>query len=200
MAIDPSWRLGKRGDRGSLSASLSARLRGLLDRFANADIGPTSADVAGHRAVDVGIRRMRVTREERRSRHDLARLAVAALNDLPVEPRLLDPGARRRGADRLDRRDRGGAYTVDRGDTGTHCNAVDVHGAGAAERHAAAELSAGHAEHFAQHPQKRSVTINIDCPIDAVDLDCGGHNYLQTICMNAALSGTATDNHADRAP
>jgi hypothetical protein len=32
-----------------MSASLSARLRGLLDRFANADIGSTAADVAGHR-------------------------------------------------------------------------------------------------------------------------------------------------------
>src|SRR2546421_669773 len=30
---------------------LSARLRGLLDRFANADIGPAAADVAGHRVV-----------------------------------------------------------------------------------------------------------------------------------------------------
>ena len=32
-------------------------------------------------------------------------------------------------------------------------DAVDMHGAGAAQRHAAAELGAGHAEHVAQHPQ-----------------------------------------------
>jgi hypothetical protein len=35
---------------------------------------------------------MRVALEQRRSRHDLARLAVAALNDLTVEPGLLDLG------------------------------------------------------------------------------------------------------------
>ena len=75
-------------------ASLSAR-RSLLDRLANADIGSAAADVAGHRLVDVGIRRMRVCCEKCRSGHDLARLAVAALNDLAIEPRLLDfgPGA-----------------------------------------------------------------------------------------------------------
>ena len=66
-------------DRGSWSASLSVRLRGLLDRFANADIGAAAADVAGHRIVDVGVGRMRIACEQRRRRHDLARLAVAAL-------------------------------------------------------------------------------------------------------------------------
>src|ERR1700704_935965 len=100
-----------------MSASLWARLRGLLDRFANAGIGAAAADVAGHCVVDVGIGRMRVARQQRRSRHDLARLAVAALNDLTVEPRLLALGARRCRADRLDRRDLGGADAVDRGDT-----------------------------------------------------------------------------------
>src|SRR5258708_1939142 len=119
MAIDPGRRLGRRGDWGSSSAFLSARLRGLLDRFANADIGPAAADVAGHRVVDVGIRRMRVARKERRSGHDLARLAVAALNDLPIEPGLLDFGARRCRAACLDRGDLGRADAVVSGETGT---------------------------------------------------------------------------------
>src|SRR5258708_28382591 len=110
-----------------MSASLRARLRGLLDRFANADIGATAANVAGHRVVDVGIRRMRVAREQRRSGHDLARLAVAALNDFLVKPRLLDLGARPRRADRLDRRNLRGAHAADRGDTGTAGDAVDMH-------------------------------------------------------------------------
>src|SRR3982074_3052251 len=126
MEIDSDRRLEKRGDRGSWSASLPARLRGLLDRFANADIGPTAADVAGHRVVDIGIRRMRVAREERRSRHDLARLAAPALNALPVEPGLLDLGARRCRADCLDRCDLGGADAVDRGDAGTGGGAPGV--------------------------------------------------------------------------
>src|ERR1700704_2542425 len=158
-----------------MSASLWARLRGLLDRFANAGIGAAAADVAGHRVVDVGIRRMRVAREQRRSRHDLARLAVAALNDLAVEPGLLDLGAGRGLADRLDRRDLRCADAVDRGDAGGGGRAVDMDGTRAAERHAAAEFRAGHAEHVAQYPQERRVTVDIDRPIDAIDLDGGSH-------------------------
>src|SRR3984893_11933807 len=134
MATEPRRPPAKLCDRLSWSASLSARLRGLLDRFANADIGPTAADVAGHRIVDIGIRWMWVARKQRRRGHDLARLAVPALNDLPVEPGLLDLGAHRCRADCLDRGDLGGADAVDRGDAGTDGGAVDMHGARAAER------------------------------------------------------------------
>ena len=35
--------------------------------------------------------------------------------------------------------------------------AIDVHGAGAAQGHAAAELRAGHAQRVPQHPQQRHV-------------------------------------------
>src|SRR5713226_238929 len=139
--------------RGStiMSASRSAWLRGLLDSFTNAKIGPTATDVAGHRGIDLGVSRMWLVRQERRRGHDLARLAVAALNDLAVEPGLLDFGARRCRADRLDRCDLGFADAADRGYAGTRGDAVDMHGAGAAERLAAAELGAGHAQHVAQH-------------------------------------------------
>src|SRR6267378_4160757 len=69
-------------DRGSWSASLSGSLSSLLDCFTDAHIGPATADVAGHRVVDLRIRRMRFACEQCRSGHDLARLAVAALDDL----------------------------------------------------------------------------------------------------------------------
>ena len=124
-----------------------------------------------------------VAGEERRSGHDLARLAVAALNDLAVEPGLLDLGAGRRCADCLDRRDLGVADAVDGGDAGTGGDAVDMHGAGAAERHAAAELRAGHAEHVAQHPEKWRVAVDIDALPAAVDFDGGGHGVLSR-CIN----------------
>src|SRR5258707_15614295 len=116
---------------------------------------------------------MWVARKQSGSGHNLARLAVAALNDLLIEPGLLDLGARRCHADGLDRGDLGGADAVDRGDAGTRGDAVDMHRAGAAERHAAAVLRAGQAEHVAQYPQERGVTVDVDRPIDAVDLDRG---------------------------
>src|SRR5205823_6149117 len=94
-------------DRGAWSASLSGGLSGLLDCFANAEIGAAAADVPGHRVVDIGIRRMRVARQQRGSGHDLSRLAVTALDNFTIVPSLLNLGARRRRADRLDRRDLG---------------------------------------------------------------------------------------------
>src|SRR4029453_16178438 len=80
---------------------LSAR-RCLLDGFANAQIGSAAADVAGHGVVDFGIRRMWVAGEQGRGRHDLTRLAVAALNYLAVDPGVLNFAANRCRADRLD--------------------------------------------------------------------------------------------------
>src|SRR5207247_5428664 len=87
----------------------------------------------------------------------------------------------------LDRRDRGGAEAVDSGDTGTGGDAVHMYGAGAAERGAAAEFRAGHAEHVAQHPQERGVAVDIDRPIDAVELDRGGHSYLRAIRVDLTI-------------
>src|SRR6476660_4561168 len=94
--------------RSTLSMRVIVGLRslyGLLDGFANAHIGPAAADVAGHGTVDFGIRRMWVAREQRRGRHDLARLAVPALHDFALEPCLLNLAANRRRPDRLDGRD-----------------------------------------------------------------------------------------------
>ena len=51
-------------------------------------------------------RRVWIAGEQRRGGHDLTRLAIAALNDLEIEPRLLDFLSCRRVADRLDGGDR----------------------------------------------------------------------------------------------
>ena len=109
------------------------------------------------------------------SGHDLARLAVAALNDLAVEPGLLDLGARRcppiasivviSEVPTLSK-----AVMQER--TG---GAVEMHGAGAAERDPAAELCAGHAEHVAQHPEEWRVAIDIDAVCVPVDFNGEGH-------------------------
>src|SRR6516164_6355961 len=137
---------------GSRNMSPSLPLCRLLDRFANADIGPAAADIAEHGVVDVGVGRIRIAGDERRGRHDLARLAIAALHYLAVEPRFLNLSASRRCADRLNRRDFRGTDTLDRSDTRAGGSAVDMYRAGATQRHAAAEFCAGHAEHVAQHP------------------------------------------------
>src|SRR5258708_4255245 len=80
-------------------------VRRVLDRFADANICAAAADVSRHRIVDIGIVRMRILRKQRRGRHDLPRLAIAALRDLEIEPRLLNLPAGRRLADGFDRGD-----------------------------------------------------------------------------------------------
>ena len=61
--------------------------------------------------------------------------------------------------------------------------AVDMHGAGAAQRHAAAELRAGHAEHVAQHPEQRRVAVDIDAVCSPVDFDGEGHGAPSFLSM-----------------
>jgi len=48
--------------------------------------------------------------------------------------------------------------------------AVEMHGAGAAQRLAATELGPGHTEHVAQHAQKWGIALDIDLMRCAVDL------------------------------
>ena len=64
-----------------------------VNRRANPLIGSTATEVAVHRFIDLGIGRLRVLREERRGRHDLSALAVAALGNLQLDPRPLNRGA-----------------------------------------------------------------------------------------------------------
>jgi hypothetical protein len=58
---------------------------GALDRFTDADIGAAATDVSCHRSINVGIVRMWRGSEQRRCRHDLTRLAIAALDDFQVQ-------------------------------------------------------------------------------------------------------------------
>src|SRR3984957_10910912 len=67
----------------------------MFDRRADANVRAAPANISRHGRIDVGIVRMRGGVEQSRRRHDLAGLAVAALDHLHVEPRLLYFGAHR---------------------------------------------------------------------------------------------------------
>src|SRR6185369_88574 len=84
------------------SRMASALRRRALDGLSNAHVGATAADVAGHRRVDLGIPGVGSRIEQGRCGHDLSRLAIAALDDFDVQPRLLHLRAGGRGADGLD--------------------------------------------------------------------------------------------------
>src|SRR5882762_9923110 len=92
----------------------------------NTLIGATPADIAAHRGVDVGIAGLRRVGEQRRCRHDLAGLAIAALDDFELEPRLPQRLPYRRLADCLNRSDGLIADGVDPRDTRARRHAVDM--------------------------------------------------------------------------
>src|SRR2546428_977974 len=156
---------------GATPASWFASRR-VLDGRADACIGATAANVARHRLVDIVVSGRGVLRQQRGGGHDLAGLAVPALHDLEVEPRLLDLLADGCGADALD----GCNGMADRGahrrDARSSWYAVEVHGAGAAQCGAAAELGASHAEQVPQDPKQGHVGWRIDSVTSAVDCQC----------------------------
>src|SRR3546814_4243869 len=98
----------------------------------SSDLGIVDVLIAGHR----------VLAEQRDGRHDLARLAVAALHHVELFPGGLHRPSRL-AVDRLDGGDRAAGDVADRGDARARGDAVHMHGASTAHRHATAEFGAG---------------------------------------------------------
>src|ERR1700761_2221207 len=101
------------GERRSWDMALRPLLRvcgaqvgpgGMLDGFLNAQVCAAAANVAIHRRDDVIVARRRRTLQQRRGRHDLAGLAIAALHHVNIEPRFLQSRTNGGVADALDGR------------------------------------------------------------------------------------------------
>jgi len=120
----------------------------------NTLIGATSAHIAGHRGIDVGVAWLRRAGKQCRCRHDLTGLAIAALDDIELEPRLPQRFPYRRLADRLNS---GDALSPMASIRVTHARAgtpsiCTVHAPHSATPHP--NLVPTHAEHVAQHPEQ----------------------------------------------
>jgi hypothetical protein len=76
-----------------------------------------------------------------------------------------------------------------RRDTRAGGDTVDMDGAGAAQRHAAAELRSSHPQHVSQDPQKWGVLIDVDLPVQAVDLDLERHVSLRAETVTLSTVG-----------
>src|SRR2546421_3225054 len=152
------WRNSRR--ETSVRELISRPLRGAMDGRPDALVRAAATDV-GHRRVDIGVRGMRILREQRRGSHDLPRLAVAALRHVFLDPRALH-GVRAVLGQAFDRSH---PFAGDGGHgqhAGARRDAVQVDGAGAALGDAAAELGAGEPERVAQHPEERRVGGDVD--------------------------------------
>src|SRR6266478_4183303 len=130
--------------------------------------GSTPTDVGDPR-VDIGIGRLRLFFQKRRHRHDHARLTVAALWHLVVEPGLLHLAQGRTVGEAFD----GGDLLAFGGGNGHHAgadrSAVEVHRTGAALGDAAAVLGAGETDLLADRPEQGRIGIDADFLGLAVD-------------------------------
>src|SRR5258705_6482927 len=148
-----------------------------MDRRADALVGRATTDVARHRMIDVGVGRLGLLLQQGGRRHDLSRLAVAALYDVEVHPRLLHRlrCARRQA---FDRRYLAIGNGRDRRRARAQRLSVDVDGAGAALRDATPVLGAGEAELLANDPQQWRIRITVELATRAVDVERDGHAKL----------------------
>ena len=154
-----------------------------MNRFANPLIGSATADVAAHGVVDIGIGGRRLFGEQRRGRHDLSGLAVAALGYVDRRPRFLN-GMRAGGRQALDGDDLvGGLHAADGERARAHQPAIDVHGAGSALRDSAAELRPGQPHLLADDPEQRRVGFDLYVPDLAIDVQLR-HGFLPLGAVN----------------
>ena len=185
-----------RGDRLTVRAAASspvARIHGrhvtppgvirgqprrLLDGGADAGVRRAAAEIAAHGLIDVVIGGSGILREQRGRRHHLTRLAVAALHHIELEPRCLHPPSDLGIADALDGHHGCIADARHRSDARSRRHAVEMHRAGAAERHATAEFRALEVELVAQHPEKRRIRFRLDDALSAIHRDRKSHVWL----------------------
>src|SRR6266581_4616715 len=133
-------------------------------------IGPAAADIR-HRLVYLLVGRARFRLEQGGRRHDLSRLAIAALRHIERRPGLLHW---MQAVDReaLDGDDAvGGLDAADRDGAGAPQLAVDVHRARAALRDAAAVLGSRQARLLADGPQQRRVGLHLHVTHLAIDVE-----------------------------
>src|SRR5262249_34456250 len=149
---------GTRAERADVwprcaSGALRAqRPRRAMDRLADAWIGPAATEV--RELGDVGVGGFGLALEEIHRSHDLARLAVAALGHILIEPRLLHGMESLTAGEALDGGHRVARDGAHRRDARTPRGPIDVHRAGATVADTATKPGAGEPRVIAQIPEE----------------------------------------------
>ncbi len=147
-----------------------------VNRTADPLISSTTTDVTRHCGIDIRVRRLRIPGKQRRRRHDLSRLAIAALGHLFGNPCSLQRVIRC-GRKPLD----GGHFLssdIRYGNAaGTHRRSIDVDRAGTALLQPASEFRSSQTDRVANDPQQGCVRTDIDVVLFAIDRQ-GNHGNL----------------------
>ena len=132
-----------------------------MDRFPDPRIGAAPADI-GNRLIDRIIVRVGIRRQQGSHTHDHARLAIAALRDLFIDPGLLHGMQPILASQSFDRRDRFALQVRNRQYARSNRLAIDVDGAGTALRNPAPVFCASELKNVAQRPQCRHGLVDIN--------------------------------------
>lgn len=141
-----------------------------MNRVFDALITAAAADVAGHRFANLIVVGLGIFGQQGSGLHDLTGLAIAALRDIDLAPGLLNRMIAG-GMQAFDGDDLTSDNVGNRGDAGAYCLFIDHHGAGSAERLAAAEFRAGQADFITEKPEQWKIRIPVPIPFLAVNLD-----------------------------
>lgn len=140
--------------------------------LADTCVGGAAAEVAGHGGIYFRVAWLFVSGEEGGGAHDLSGLAVAALGDVVLDPGLLHGVEFTVLGESFDGGYFSGRSSGDWELAGSHGDAVEVYGAGAAKSFAAAEFGADEAEVVAEDPEEWGVVGNVDGLYLSVDIEC----------------------------
>ena len=141
-----------------------------MNRGADALVRPATADIARHGLVNISVGWRGIVSQQRGGRHQLSRLAIAALGHLQFQPGLLHGVITVLGKV-FDSGNFFIAYTTRREHAGAHGFAVKVDGAGAALGYSATELGAGQADLVPQHPQQRRVRFDVNLILPVINVE-----------------------------
>src|SRR5882724_1356759 len=129
----------------------SSNVRGGVNSLTRLLEGAAAANISDG-LVDVPIGRLRLLLEQRCDRHDHSALAISALRNIIGDPGQLHLVQRAIGGQSFDGRDLLADGFADHHAAGTHGDAVDMDGAGAALCNAATIFGAGQADVFPDRP------------------------------------------------
>lgn len=134
---------------------------GRLDGGFDSKVGAAPAQISSHGRVDILVLRLRGLCKQRSSGHQLTGLAIPALRDVVLDPRLLQwvVAGLAESFNRCDGLIGDGRY---RDTAGSDGRAVEVHCAGAAEALAAAVFGAHQFQFIPQDPKERRGGIDCD--------------------------------------
>src|SRR6266404_4536811 len=139
-----------------------------VDRFTHLLEGAATTDIGDGR-VDVRVGGLQLVFQQRGDGHDHAGLAIAALRHVVLEPSLLHLMQLAVLREPFDRRDLLARRGADGEGARTYRRAIDVDGAGATLRDAAAVFGAGQADVLADYPEQRRIRVGVDVlrlPVD----------------------------------